>query len=138
MLNCFKKNKPPKEVLVANLDYDKFAAAIVKAQQAANEESFEKDNTAYFAKTLLQWAFSAVTIFLVVAFCCGFYMIFTESYSISHRILYGVVATMFLPCAYITFRMAKDIGRIKDRNYMVSFFSALVAMTALIVAIVKN
>ena len=127
--------------------FDKFKSEISKFINVSDaeyedydpdEESFEKDNTAYFAKTLLQWAFSAVTIFLVVAFCCGFYMIFTESYSISHRILYGVVATMFLPCAYITFRMAKDIGKIKDRNYMVSFFSALVAMTALIVAIVKN
>ena len=138
MLNCFKKNKPPKEVLVANLDYDKLAAAIVKAQQAANEELFEKDDTAYLTKGLLQWAFFAAATFFILAFCYGIYMVFTGSDSLFQRILYVAMTTLFLPYAFIAFRMIKSIGKIKDRIYLISLFSALVAMSALIITIVKG
>lgn len=138
MLNCFRKNKPPKEVLVANLDYDKLAAAIVKAQQAANEELFEKDDTAYLTKGLLQWAFFAVGILLSVTSFYGAYMLFTESFSLFKCVFSIVIIVAFFFYAYIAFRMIGSISKIKDRAYLVSLFSALVAMTAMIIAIVKG
>ena len=41
--------------------------------------------------------------------------------------LYGIIAII----------LARQIDKIKDKQYLVGFFSAIVAMTALIVTIVK-
>ena len=138
MLNCFKKNKPPKEVFVANLDYDALATAIVKAQETANEKTAKNDDTAYLTKSILQYAFFAVGAFLIATSCYGAYAVFTTSYSLLQRILYIVPIAFFLFCAFIVFRMIKSVGKIKDRIYLVSLFSTIVAMAALIVAIVKG
>jgi len=137
MLFC-KRKKAPQEAVIVNLDYDKLAAALVKAQREAAEVEFEKDNTAYLSKTLLQYAFAAVGVLLMVFVGSGVYMLCTNTYQIVYVILIIVLCLLALIYAFCAFGMIKSVGRIKDRNYLVSFFSFLVALTALIVAIVKG
>ena len=132
-----RKKKEPREAVIVNLDYDKLAAAILNAQKKASEEEFEKDNTAFFSKTLLQFSFGAVGVLLVLFVGYSVYMLFSSIHPATQIIAIVVLCFMALVYAICSFGMIKSIGRIKDRNYLVSFFSSLVALTALIVAIVK-
>ncbi len=132
-----RKKKEPQEAVVVNLDYDKLAAAIVNAQKKASEEEFEKDNTAYFSKLVLQIAFSMIGFLLLTFVAYGVYMLITNSYPVIQIVFRVVLCLMVIIYAIWDFEMVKSIGKIKDRNYLVSYFSSMVALTALIVAIVK-
>ena len=133
-----KKKGAPKETVIANLDYDKLAEAIVKAQRKASEQEIEKDNTVFFSKTILQTAFFSIGAMLLIFFGYGVYMLFTSAQSALQIGLQIVLCIMVLIYAVGSFGMIRSIGRIKDRNYLFGFFSALVALTALIVTIVKG
>lgn len=137
MFFCKKKNQP-KEAIILDLDYDRLATAIVKAQKRAAEEEFEKDNTAFFSKTILQIAFTAIGVLLLTFLGYGIYLLFTNTYSVAQIVVQIVLCIMILIYAISSFGMIKSIGRIKDRNYLIGFFSSLVALTALIVAIIKG
>ncbi len=134
----FRKKKEPQEAVVVNLDYDKLAAAIVNAQKKASEEEFEKDNTAYFSKLVLQIAFSMIGFLLLAFVAYGVYLLITNSYPVIQIVFRVVLCLMVIIYVIWDFEMVKSIGKIKDRNYLVSYFSSMVALTALIVAIVKQ
>ena len=133
----FRKKKEPQEAVIVNLDYDKLAAAIVNAQKKASEEEFEKDNTAYFSKLVLQIAFSMIGLLLLAFVAYGVYMLITNTYPVIQIVFRVVLWLMVIIYAIWNFVMVSSIGKIRDRNYLVSYFSSMVALTALIVAIVK-
>lgn len=132
-----RKKKEPQEAIVVNLDYDKLAAAIVNAQKKASEEEFEKDNTAYFSKLVLQIAFFMIGLLLLAFVAYGVYMLITNTYPVIQIVFRVVLWLMVIIYAIWNFVMVSSIGKIRDRNYLVSYFSSMVALTALIVAIVK-
>ena len=132
-----RKKKEPQEAVVVNLDYDKLAAAIVNAQKKASEEEFEKDNTAYFSKLVLQTAFFMIGLLLLAFVAYGVYMLITNTYPVIQIVFRVVLWLMVIIYAIWNFVMVSSIGKIRDRNYLVSYFSSMVALTALIVAIVK-
>lgn len=95
------------------------------------QEQSKSDGISYFLKWLIAIPFFAVAIAIVYS-SCGFGNCFWNTGWASRVALFIVVIIGF-DCA----ALGIEILREKDRNYIVSLFSALVALVALIVALVK-
>ena len=116
----------------AELDYERLAQEIVKAQKEANNI----ESTSAFLKNFMMVLFyvlGATLIFLAI--CCIVILIkepdkypgYVIASMIIFVLVYGIGAII----------LGKDINKITDRNYIVGFFSAIVSMTALIISIVS-
>ena len=163
-----KKDKPQTINNIDNLhleiDYDKLAEAIVKAQEKSAEESRPAEKTGFWraiwlilcnkeTKTgnratgvlavVLAFAFNAISLAVLAIMCIAVYCLIEKldwNQEVS-RIVSQIVSVAFLLfLALLTsliFRgIANEIGAEKDRNYILSFFSGIVSLAALIVALV--
>ena len=165
-----KKEKPQVinniQELNLEIDYDKLADAIVKAQnQSSTIELYNKDNHEYMTKTLsgkikrnyfsfsigklLSLLFCALGLgetYLTVAFSPSlnnyFYnLALSQNYSsVFSRIISVSAVIVFLFVSMMLFciliNIAMEIKKEKDRNYIISVFSGIVSFAALIVALV--
>jgi len=165
-----KKDKPQVinniQELNLEIDYDKLALAILKAQEHSTTiESYKEDNHEYIQKTLSgkikknYLSFSIIkliaTFFYVMCFVevyltaltvsivnDYFYNLFlSQNYSIWFARTVSIMSVIvFLAVSLllfcILFNIAKEISKEKDRNYIISVFSGIVSFAALIVALV--
>ena len=148
-----KKDKPQIinniEKLNLEIDYDKLAEAIVKAQEKGESEANKKRKfTSGSFAILVTIAFRIFTVFvglLSVAMLIaiggvvdvfewyGFSNIFVGIVSILMLLIFAVLLGLF---AVLLWKSAKEIETEKDRNYIISVFSGIVSFAALIVALV--
>lgn len=125
------------------IDYDKLAEAIVKAQQKANEQYSVSREMMKFVITPVFWILTFVTGFISVAFwgvliTSANDMLNDENWLAGAITLLIVFFIAFFSLALTFFlgATAKEIDNEKDRNYISSMFSNVVAIVALIVALI--
>lgn len=163
-----KKDKPQTINNIDNLhleiDYDKLAEAIVKAQEKSAEESRPAEKTGFWRAIWLilcnketktgNRATGVLAVVLAFAFNVAFVVgiaitgiivyCLIQKYNwdqkaayIVPQILFVVVLLFLALLISLIFRgIANEIGAEKDRNYILSFFSGIVSLAALIVALV--
>lgn len=131
------------------IDYDKLAEAIVKAQEKAADTAKNKKRytlgtfatpliIAFYGLSILGWIF-------VVAISIGVFNVWntfswsnaTECISsiIILLLMLGIAATVAL-YSILLWKSAKEVEAETDRNYIISMFSGVVSFAALIVALV--
>lgn len=163
-----KKDKPQVinniQELNLEIDYDKLAEAIVKAQNKSKESNMPKEKMgfwkavwliiqnkepkygnknaillaevmAYIFNTIAICSFTLFTLIVVVLFV-GFTWSKVPSELITQIIVLIFIMGLLLAIALIFRCIANEIRAEKDRNYIVSVFSGLVSFAALIVALV--
>ena len=132
------------------IDYDKLAQAIAKAQSDAEKQQTEKKS--FISNSFAFWVslfFRIVPIFGIAVCVIGFitiiqYAINTAVWTSTNNIIVNIFALgtvgLFLIAfgAYcvIMWRAAKEIEQEKDKNFIVAVFSGIVSFAALIVALV--
>lgn len=183
-------NKQPKNITnhyhnvfrsTTEIDYDKLAKAIVKAQQEAKEQKEdenqpeENDNkkltlrenlkliwliirnkvesngtmTSNLLGGVMSLVFNFLAIFSLIILVIGIvasvivYQDFTWSWNTAsgNVIIIGCCVcfeVVVMVVAFIFRCVANEIGKEKDRNYIISVFSALVAFVALVVTVVDK
>ena len=148
-----KKNKPQVinniQELNLEIDYDKLAESIVKAQEKSETKSNENKkftsdafamiiSLAFRGVAILGWLIMLVMPLLIIniiktADWCGFV-------SVAGNILAILIVTAltFLLFAFsrVLWKSGKEVEREKDGNYIVSVFSGVVSFAALIVALI--
>lgn len=139
VLDIFKKETQPLTPVNVEIDYKKLAEAIVKAQEIANEKESNKDDTSYFLKLVLCISFVTVAVFLLLIAGYSVHQLITQwsLLRIFERIAQICICVMALVYMAFSVKMIVDIKKIRDRSYLAAFFSAIVSLTALIVALVK-
>lgn len=148
-----KKDKPRIvnniQELNLEIDYDKLAEAIVKAQENSEEETnkSKKHTSSVFALiviTMLQIASFLVGLISVALFlrsiCTaidntwyGWANILRDILKIAFELLWVALFGMY---SVLLWKSAKEIETEKDRHYIISVFSGIVSFAALIVALV--
>ncbi len=148
-----KKDKPQVinniQELNLEIDYDKLADAIVKAQEKA-------DNNANQSKKFTSGMFS-MSVFVILRLAASLGMILSLAIAVSCPEVFGAfawssfgaviknviqiiiqVSLVVLTAFYslLLWKSAKEIETEKDRNYIISVFSGIVSFAALIVALV--
>lgn len=133
------------------IDYDKLAEAIVKAQKSTEEKQCIKDNKTKIYVSLMA---VCVTIIFVALFilCIGFFifgcMILFElvenenwnNMSTSFKIAFGVeyglilIAILFFGVSFMF--AAVEIYKEKDRDFVMSSFSSVIGFAAFIVSLI--
>jgi hypothetical protein len=165
-----KKNKQPItnniRELKLEIDYDKLAEAIVKAQgQADTIESYDDASKEYIVKTISgkpkrnYFAFSLsklvvnlfyilavgevyLTVLLVPKVNAYILDVFSnQDYSmwyIKTMQVFAFIAVLWISVVFfcILINIAQEIKKEKDRNFIVSVFSGITSVAALIVALV--
>ena len=130
-----------------NLDIDtkKLAQAIVDAQQKANEKYSVSSEMMKLVIVPVLWILAAVCLFIGVAF---FAILVKEASALTEilknqeyirvlTILVEFFASMFsIALAFFSGFSAKEMDEEKDRQYVASVFSNIVALVALIVALI--
>lgn len=149
-----KKDKPQVinniQELNLEIDYDKLAEAIVKAQSKTEKQRKEKKSS--ISDSFIFWIslfFRVISIFGIAICIIGFiaiiqYAINTAIWNTANNIVANIFTFGIIGLFIITFgayciimwRAAKEIETEKDRNYVVSVFSGIVSFVALIVALV--
>ena len=149
-----KKDKPQVinniQELNLEIDYDKLAQAIVKAQNEAEKQRTESksfvSNSFIFLVSLIfggiglgGFGISAIGLAAIVRYVGKIAVWETAFDYISNIFALGIV-TIFLVVlglySCLLWKSAKEIKKEKDRNYIVSVFSGIVSFAALIVALV--
>lgn len=129
------------------IDYDKLADAIVKANKKIVEEEasdpaakvFSSISSDMLKATASACLLAAVLLTLRVISTC-----FSLEWNTSQQILGYIIAMIPLALGVVVIvvfcikvlRFSKVIENVKDKNYTISIFSALVSFAALIVALV--
>ena len=163
-----KKDKPQIinniQELNLEIDYDKLAEAIVKAQEKSttlpeseskigfwkavwlvirNKEPKNGKKTAYLLAEVMAWMFNALAICgVILTFIVGYGLVsqFSCNINVFQFVAKVIASIMLLGTALILsliFRgIANEIKAEKDRNYIISVFSGIVSFAALIVALV--
>ena len=148
-----KKDKPQVinniQELNLEIDYDKLAQAIVKAQEEIQEKNNgAKSFTSSAFATITSLAFRGVAILgWIVAFAMivATWNIFitlewlTLIEVIKNIMIIVVGLALFLMIflySLLLWKAAKEIEKEKDRNYIIAVFSGIVSLAALIVALV--
>jgi len=151
------RNKPQKQQtapIVGNvnveLDYEKLADAIVKAQKRAEEgEKQKKSNVANTFAALNTVLFQGTALFGIV-FTIGLLIILVNSIisefvwlgagniflNIVKIIIALALAAILSFFSILLLRAAKEMEKEKDRQYIVAVFSAITSLAAVIVALV--
>ena len=131
------------------IDYDKLAEAIVKAQEKSeNEANKNKKFTsgtfamiislAFRGVAVLGWLIALVTPVAIINMAKSFVWnemntVVGNVFSIAFAAALFVVLVLY---AFLLWKSAKEIETEKDRNYIISVFSGIVSFAALIVALV--
>ena len=166
-----KKNDKPQVInniqeLNLEVDYDKLAEAIVKAQNALtiqendceDEESFldkaidgKIPKGKFFSQTLSKimqgffYVLAVVSVLFVLYFgWMVIYYLHAVSWdgfeNISENIFFiallGLLIIFDVVFVFFTVKIANEIGEEQDKNYIISAFSSVVSLVALIVALV--
>ena len=131
------------------IDYDKLAETIVKAQEKAQEETCKNKRftTGTFVVLLsivfrvlavLGWIMAVLTPFAIVSMCKSFTW---EAVNILGNVIDIVFAislmAIFFFYAFFLWKSAKEMEKEKDRNYIIAVFSGVVSFAALVVALVS-
>lgn len=125
------------------IDYDKLAEAIVKAQQKANEQYSVSRELMKTIITPTLWILAVVCGFISLAFFIVLITSITDLMN-AENWLVGFVSVPLLffivmfsaMLAFLLGATAKEIDKENDRNYISSMFSNVVAIVALIVALI--
>ena len=148
-----KKDKPQIINNIAELnleiDYDKLAEAIVKAQEKSeNEANRNKKFTsgtfamiicfAFRGVAILGWLIALATPIAIINMAKSFVWgevnaIVSNVFSIAFAVALFVVLVLY---SFLLWKSAKEIETEEDRNYIISVFSGIVSFAALIVALV--
>lgn len=148
-----KKDKPQIinniQELNLEIDYDKLAEAIVKAQKSSEDEANRKKRftsgtfamiiaLAFRGVAILGWLIAFATPFAIINVAKS--LVWNEVGVIIGNVL-GIVFTVALFIvlvlySFLLWKSAKEIQTEKDRNYIISVFSGIVSFAALIVALV--
>ena len=132
------------------IDYDKLAQAIVKAEQNASEErSSQKASPSagtmifltsfiFRGSALAGFWFSLVGVIAIIANAIRMDWNGWQAILTNFSALFSVFAVIVLLLLFsiLLWQSAKEIEEEKDRNYVVSVFSGLVGFVALIVALI--
>ena len=131
------------ESVNVDIDYDKLAEAIVDAQQKANEQYSVSRELMKFAITPFFWILTVACGFISIAFWC---VLFTSAKELLNDENWIVGISTFLFVVFIALfsliltaflaLTAKEIDKENDRNYILSMFSNVVAIVALVVALI--
>lgn len=148
-----KKNQPTTvnniQELNLEIDYDKLAEAMVKAQEKSQlqEENvnFTKGTFASLTSATLSLIGIIGLVFAIFSLVYGIYYAATNlPWNNDKEIVGNILACIFLTLiiAYISLlsimflKSSKEIEKSKDKNFVVSVFSALSGLIALVVAII--
>lgn len=95
------------------------------------QENQKSDGFSYFIK----WSIAILFFTVAIAIAYSLYSIWGEFWDTgwANRVALFIVAIAGFDCAVLGIEILKE----KDRNYIISLFSALVALVALIVALIK-
>ena len=127
-----------------NIDYDRLAEAIVKAEHKANDvKSYTSNTFAALSGMIFRIVASVGFIVSIAGIIGGGASLFQYDWGnanllimIPAIILVLLVLLLLLVFSFLLFKSAKEIEGEKDRQFVVAVFSAIVSFTALIVALV--
>ena len=148
-----QKSNKQKDIIVpvvanVDIDYDKLAEAMVKANAKAEEQKQQQNTLDKGISKFTKAIFIAIGIFCIIFAVCGGYAIYQFLISANwenRAIIIGNIFACLLMLALIAyivllalylFKCAKEIEKEKDRNYIIAIFSTIVAFVALIVSII--
>lgn len=133
---------------IVEIDYDKLADAIVKANHKVEEEK-QRQNTLDKGLTKLTMALFIIMGVICFLFAgCGVVAIVKVFQTMNWKdiasvIAYFIAIAIFIVLfAYISLlgftfiKSAKDVSKEKDRNYIIAIFSTIIGFVSLIVAII--
>ena len=131
------------------IDYDKLAEAIVKAQEKSENEAnkSKKFTSGMFSMLVFVVLRLIACLGWIIAFCLllGSVNLITamswEGFSVVAENIFQIVYTVAIVALLVLYplmlwKSAKEIETEKDRNYIISVFSGIVSFAALIVALV--
>lgn len=148
-----KKDKPQVinniQELNLEIDYEKLAEAIVKAQEKnESEANGRKKYTSGTFASLISFVFYALSIFgwvFSIAIPISIYSMWNtfrwDSFAsgigniTAMLLMLGIMAVIVL-YSILLWRSAKEIETEKDRNYIISVFSGIVSFAAMIIALI--
>ena len=142
--NAVDKN----ETVLLEIDYDKLATAIVKAKEIEQDKNKQTKSVSRFFATIISIVFGVVGAFSVIMAIGSIIAVFkylpngvfnnfnSAINTIGQIVIYLMVFSLFILFAIMLFVSAKEISKEKDRNYIVSVFSALTSLSAFIVAVI--
>lgn len=123
------------EELNIEIDYEKLANSMVEAQLKANAKGNEIDGMGGAIKTIMVTTFLVICVVLLLT--GGYYMIaiingteeqtFKNGFAVIVCFVYGGASGFLCYAA----------NKIRDKIYLMSCFNAIIALTALIVTLVK-
>ena len=148
-----KKNNPTVvnniESVNVDIDYNKLAEAIVKAQEKSDNNRYGSPYTSTTFALMISHSFRVIA---VVAFPISLLFGFWLSYAVVNKLLvigwsryiaYGIAFPLSALVSYVLglfaslfWKSAKEIKIEKDKNYIVSVFSGIVSFAAFIIAII--
>ena len=139
-------NKPsttsPQKIVLQEIDYDKLADAIVKANNKQQEEYSPSREWMKYILTPIFWSISVVTGFLSIAMfvslCQNANEIFENFTATNVVILLIKILITFFTIGFCAFSFvgAREIEKEKDRAYVATIFSNTVAIIALAIAVI--
>lgn len=125
------------------IDYDKLAEAIVKAQEKANEKYSVSRELMKFVITPIFWILTVFSGVLSITFFAFLFASAKDLLSNENWVAGGLSLLFVFFVALFTLILtvflgltAKEIDEENDRNYIASIFSNIVAIVALIVALI--
>ena len=151
--NTKEKNSEQKIIVNVGINYKKLATEIVKAQSKAEDKREQKQgkSVSNLFAMIIGVAFIIIGVFSVLM-AIGGVITFIHYISnipnsiwgnfsaivnsVEQIIIYLLIIFVFAIISFVLFVSAKDISREKDRNYIVSVFSALTSLAALVVAFI--
>ena len=148
-----KKDKPQVinniQELNLEIDYDKLAESIMKAQEKSENEANRKKkytsgtfamiiSLAFRGVAVLGWLIALSTLFVIINMTKslvwnGLNVVMGNVFSIALAVALLVVLVLY---SFLLWKSAKEIETEKDRNYIISVFSGIVSFAALIVALI--
>ena len=130
-----KKKKEPSQVVVAPLDYERLAKCIAK------EIAEENDRRANAFSATREWMkFIMIPIFwLIIALSAVLGVALLVATFNTTTVFQGLIsfflALIFLTIAIMAFLADRDFEKEKDKQFVVSVFSGMISLVALIVAL---
>ena len=150
-----KKDKPQVinniQELNLEIDYDKLAEAMIKAQNSATNESTKSKHLSATLVSLISMAFKGVAIALlptIIIMVVAIQHVARVNLqwdsaiaiigNIAILLIFALIAFVMGIFAKLLWKSAKEIETEKDRNYVIAVFSGIVSFAALIVALAGN
>lgn len=133
----FKKESPT-IVVKQEIDYEKLADAIVKAQMKLKEEEEKKPSATYtFFQIISVSILVLFGFFLLVISLCAGVGIYNNNFSIEVLIImYAIIATIFI-MSILAFIAAREVYVSKKIEFVNNVFIAIMSFSSFITAIVS-